>query len=264
MSDDPTAAPGVLVENRGPVALVTLNRPERLNALDLDMQLAYIDALDAADADPAIRAIVLTGAGRGFCAGADLGILAGGAPALKNLVPSTAVMPVHALRIRKPVIAAVNGPVAGIGFAYMCYSDFRLVAAGTRMSTSFASLGLVAEYGLSWLLPRLIGLQSAVDLLFTARPVDAEEALAMGLVNGVCEPEQLLPEAMALAERLAALSPHSLAVMKQQVYRDLHEPMSDALERTLDLMWTSFEGPDLAEAVDARNAKRPPVFPPLP
>lgn len=263
MSDDPTT-PGVLVENRGAVAVITLNRPDRLNALDLDMQLAYIDALDAADADPAIRAVVLTGAGRGFCAGADLGIIAGGPQALKDLVPSTAVMPVHALRIRKPVIAAVNGPVAGIGFAYMCCSDFRLVASGTRMSTSFAGLGLVAEYGLSWLLPRLVGLQSAVDLLYTARTLDADEALRIGLVNSVHEPEQLLPEAIALGERLAALSPRSLAVMKQQIYRDLHEPLSDSLERTLDLMWAAFEGADLAEAVEARNAKRPPIFPPLP
>jgi enoyl-CoA hydratase/carnithine racemase len=253
----------VLLRVEGTVATITLNRPERLNALDLDMELGYIEALDAADGDPGVRAVIVTGAGRGFCAGADLGVLAAGPQALKDLVPSTAIMPVHALRIRKPVIAAVNGPVAGIGFAYMCCSDFRLVAAGTRMSTSFASLGLVAEFGLSWLLPRLIGLPAAIDLLYTARAVDADEALRIGLVNAIHDSEQLLPAAQELAGRLSACSPRSLSVMKQQIYRDLHEPLSDALERTLGLMWGSFDGADLAEAVTARQEKRPPVFPPL-
>jgi enoyl-CoA hydratase/carnithine racemase len=227
------------------------------------MALGYIEALNAVDADSGVRAVVVTGAGRGFCAGADLGVLAAGPQAIKDFVPNTAVMPAHALRIRKPVIAAVNGPVAGIGFAYMCCSDFRIIAAGTKMSTSFASLGLVAEYGLSWLLPRLIGLPAAIDLLYTARTVDAEEALRLGLVNAIYEREQLLPEAIALGERLSAMSPRSLAVMKQQIYRDLHEPLSDSLERTLGLMWESFDSADVAEALAARPAKRTPVFPPL-
>jgi enoyl-CoA hydratase/carnithine racemase len=254
---------GLVLEVKGPVAIITLNRPDRLNAIDLDMELAYIEALDAADSDPAVRAVVVTGAGRGFCAGADLGILAGGPDALKGLVPNTAVMPMHALRIRKPVIAAVNGPVAGIGFAYMCCSDFRMVAAGSKMSTTFANLGLIAEFGLSWLLPRLIGLPAAIDLLYTGRVIDADEALRLGLVSKVCEREQLLPEAVDLAERLSAVSPRSLAVMKQQIYRDLHQPLGDSLEDTLTLMWEAFEAPDFAEAVAARDAKRPPVFPPL-
>jgi len=253
----------VLLEVEGTVATITLNRPDRLNALDLEMEMGYIEALDAADRDPAVRAIVVTGAGRGFCAGADLGVLASGPQAVKDLVPSVAVMPMHALRLRKPVIAAVNGPVAGIGFAYMCCSDFRLVASGTKMSTSFASLGLVAEFGLSWLLPRLIGLPAAVDLLFTARAIDADEALRLGLVNSIHEPEQLLSAAKELAARLSLVSPHSLAVMKQQIYRDLNEPLSDALERTLSLMWSSFDGADFAEAVAARQERRPPAFPPL-
>jgi enoyl-CoA hydratase/carnithine racemase len=265
MTTERSMAPddSVLLQVEGTVATITLNRPDRLNALDLEMQLGYIEALDAADADQAVRVVVVTGAGRGFCAGADLGVLAAGPQAVKDLVPNTAVMPVHALRIRKPVIAAVNGPVAGIGFAYMCCSDFRLVAAGTKMSTSFASLGLVAEYGLSWLLPRLVGLSAAVDLLYTARAIDADEALQMGLVNAVYQREQLVSETQILAERLSGVSPYSLAVMKHQIYRDLHEPLSDSLERTLGVMWESFEGPDFAEAVAARQEKRPVVFPPL-
>jgi enoyl-CoA hydratase/carnithine racemase len=261
--DNQTADDSILLELKGTVATITFNRPDRLNAMDLDMSLSYIEALDTADADPAVRAVIVTGAGRGFCAGADLAILSAGPQAIKALVPNTAVMPMHALRIRKPVIAAVNGPVVGIGFAYMCCSDFRLVAAGTKMSTAFASLGLVAEYGLSWLLPRMIGLPAAIDLLYTAKTLDADEALRLGLVNQVCEPEQLLLEATALAEHLSNMSPRSLAVMKHQIYRDLHEPLSDSLERTLGLMWDSFDSADVREALEARSAKRPPVFPPL-
>jgi enoyl-CoA hydratase/carnithine racemase len=124
-------------------------------------------------------------------------------------------------------------------------------------------LGLVAEYGLSWLLPRLIGLPAAVDLLYTARALDADEALRIGLVNGIHSPEQLLSEANILAEHLSSVSPRSLATMKQQIYQDLHEPLNDALERTLAHMWESFDAPDFAEAVAARRDKRPPVFPPL-
>jgi enoyl-CoA hydratase/carnithine racemase len=265
MTSERSMAPdgSVLLGVEGTVATITLNRPDRLNALDLEMELGYVEALDAANADPAVRAVIVTGAGRGFCAGADLGILSGGPQAVKELVPNTAVMPMHALRIRKPVIAAVNGPVAGIGFAYMCCSDFRLIAAGTRMSTSFATLGLVAEFGMSWLLPRLIGLPAAVDLLFTARAIDADEALRLGLVNSIHEREQLLPEARSLADRLSVLSPRSLAVMKHQIYRDLHEPLSDSLERTLGFMWASFGGPDFAEAIAARREGRPPAFGPL-
>lgn len=254
----------VMLEVEGLVATITLNRPEKLNALTTAMQQGYIEALDRADADPGVRAIVVTGAGRGFCAGADLAALQSGAPALRRLVPTTAVMPAHALEIRKPVIAAVNGPVAGIGFAVMACTDVRLASSSARIGTTFSQLGLVAEYGLSWLLPRLIGLPAAIDLLYSGRVVDADEALAMGLVSKVCEPDQLLGEARKVALGFAERSPRSLAVMKQQIYADLHRPFADALQRSLELMWESFEAPDLAEAIAARAEGRPPVFPPLP
>jgi enoyl-CoA hydratase/carnithine racemase len=255
--------PPILYERSGPVATITLNRPEKLNAVTLPMQLGYIDALDRADADPEVRAVVVTGAGRGFCSGADLEVLEQGPPALRALVPNTAVMPVHALRIRKPVLAAVNGAVAGIGFAMMACTDVRFVSSTARMSTSFARLGLVAEYGLSWLLPRQIGLGPAIDLLYSGRAIDAAEASAMGLVQRVCEPDELMAAAYDAAGQYAECSPRSLAVMKEQIYTDLQRPLSDALDAALDRMYEAFEGEDLAEAVAARAARRQAVFRPL-
>jgi len=254
----------VILEVDGPVATITLNRPDKLNALTAPMQSDYIDALDAADADPAVRAVVVTGAGRGFCAGADVAALEAGSTALRQFVPTTAVLPAHALSIRKPVIAAVNGPVAGIGFAVMVCTDVRLASSTAQMSTTFSSLGLVAEYGLSWLLPRMVGLPNAIDLLFSARTVDAAEALAMGLVAEVCEPDRLLAEARRVALGFAERSPWSLAMMKQQIYADLHRPLGDAMEHSLEAMRQSFDRPDLGEAITARAGRRPPVFPPLP
>ncbi len=257
------ADPTVLYERSGATATITLNRPDKLNALTLEMQLAYIDALDRADSDPAVRAVVVTGGGRAFCAGADLEVVNAGPEALRELVPSTAVMPAHALRIRKPVVAAVNGPVAGIGFALMACTDIRFASSTARVGTTFARLGLVAEYGLSWLLPRQIGLPAAIDLLCSGRTIDADEALALGVVQRVYAPDELLDAAHAHAESYAACSPHSLAVIKRQVYADLHRPLSDALDEALGYMYEAFEGDDLREAMAARAANRPPMFGPL-
>lgn len=255
----------VLVRHERAVAVITLNRPEKLNAMTGPMSLAYADALREADADPAVRAIVVTGAGRGFCAGADLAVLNEGPEAIRKFVPAAENLPLLALRLRKPVVAAVNGPVAGIGFAYMLGSDIRFAARGARISTSFSRLGLVAEYGLSWLLPRLIGTARAVELLLTGRTVDAEEAVTLGLVHHVTEPEDVLRAALDHAADLAAhCSPSSLAAIKTQVYGDLDRPLPEAVDLALGLMDTSFDGPDLAEALTARAHKRAPVFAPLP
>ncbi|MYQ30619.1 enoyl-CoA hydratase-related protein [Streptomyces sp. SID4956] len=255
----------VLVRHERAVAVITLNRPDKLNAMTGAMSVAYADALREADADPDVRAIVVTGAGRGFCAGADLAVLNEGAEAIRKFVPAAENLPHLALRLRKPVVAAVNGPVAGIGFAYMLGSDIRFAARGAKIATSFSRLGLVAEYGLSWLLPRLIGTAPAVELLLTGRTVDAEEAAALGLVHHVTEPGDVLRAALDHAADLAAhCSPASLAAIKSQVYGDLERPLSQAVDHALSLMDASFDGPDLAEALTARDHKRAPVFAPLP
>lgn len=254
----------VLVRQERSVAVVTFNRPQVLNAMTKQMAMEYAHALREADADPQVRAIVVTGAGRGFCAGADLAILNQGPQAIRTFLPPAEDLPHLALRLRTPVIAAVNGPVAGIGFAYMLGSDVRFAARGVKMTTSFSRLGLVAEYGLSWLLPRLIGASRAMELLLSGRTLDAEEAERIGLVHRVVEPERLLAEAVDYAADLASgCSPHSLATIKAQVWADLERGHDEALAETLKLMDASFDGPDLAEALAARREKRPPVFAPL-
>src|SRR3954447_10901770 len=197
----------VRYEVDGAVGVLTLNRPQRLNAWTTRMEYEYRWALAQADADPDVRAVVVTGAGRGFCAGADFGALdriveAGQyieAPppseeAGEVIAPRAGVPPAfeHVLTfplgMRKPVIAAVNGPAAGVGFALMCFADLRFAAAGAKLTTSFSRLGLPAEHGLSWVLPRLIGPTRAADLLLSSRVFLAEEAEAMGLVNRVEPP----------------------------------------------------------------------------
>jgi enoyl-CoA hydratase/carnithine racemase len=254
----------VLVERHDRVAVVTLNRPGKLNAVTRELSDAYAARMRAADADPDVRAIVVTGAGRGFCAGADLSILSAGADALSQFLPPTEDLPQLALDLRTPVIAAVNGPVAGVGFAYMLGSDIRFAAQGATMSTTFARLGLVAEYGLSWLLPRLIGVPAALDLLLTGRTIDAHEAARLGLVHAVLPPADLLDHAIAYGNDLARhCSPFSLASIKAQVYADAARDRASALADTLERMHHSITRPDLAEAMRARSEQRPPEFGPL-
>ena len=179
------------VEDR--VATVTLNRPEKLNAWTVVMAGELREALAKAEADEGVRAIVITGAGRGFCAGADMSRLAAaaagsstlGAPPMptEGLEANFAQRLSYMLAVKKPILAAINGPVAGVGLVVTFYCDMRFMAAGTKLTTAFARRGLVAEHGIAWLLPRLIGPMNALDLLYTARSVEAEEAEKMGLVR---------------------------------------------------------------------------------
>ncbi|NEW69283.1 enoyl-CoA hydratase [Streptomyces rapamycinicus] len=251
----------VLVRREHAIAVVTLNRPHALNAVTLDMATSYARLLRTLDADPQVRAIVVTGAGRGFCSGADLEVLNQGAEAIRSFVPAEQDLPDLALRLTKPVIVAVNGPVAGIGFAYMLGSDIRYAARDARISTTFPRMGLVAEYGLSWLLPRLIGTPWALDLLLSGRTLDADEAARIGLVHHVTEPGEVLTAALAHAKDLVThCAPSSLAAIKSQVYGDLDRTWEAALANTLHLMDNSFVGADFAEALDARSKNRAPVF----
>jgi enoyl-CoA hydratase/carnithine racemase len=254
----------VLSEVSDGVATVTLNRPDRLNAVTPTMARAYAQTLLALDDDPAVRVVVVTGAGRGFCAGADLGQLAQGVEHLDAHYASPDAAPDTALRMRKPVVAAVNGPVAGLGFAYLLGCDLRVVASTATISTSFARLGLVAEYGLSFLLPRIVGLSRATELLLTARTIDADEALRIGLAHEVVGPGESLDRARAIAlDMVATTSPASWAAVKHQLLADAHDSFDGSMTRAYALMRESFRGPDLAEAVSARAEGRPPRFSPL-
>lgn len=245
------------------VLLLTFNRPERMNAWTADLEDAYFDHLEAAAADPEVRAIVVTGAGRGFCPGADMEELAdiarrGGLDS-RSRRPQT--LP---LGVPKPIIAAVNGACAGIGLAQALMCDIRLAAAGVKFTTAFARRGLVAEHGMSWILPRLLGPAVALDLLLSARVVQSEEAAELGLVNAVYPPDQLVPEALAYARDLAAnCSPTSMAVIKAMVYRHLELPLASAMTEANRIMTQSLGWPDMTEGVASFVERRAPRFLPL-
>jgi enoyl-CoA hydratase/carnithine racemase len=243
------------------VALLTLHRPDRLNAWTIAMEDRYLDLLLEAEADERVRAIVVTGAGRGFSPGVDLAP-GGDDPRLYgSLERRPTTLP---LSIRKPVLAAVNGPVAGVSLVQTLQCDLRFAAAGVKMTFAFPRRGLVAEYGVSWLLPRLIGTSRALDLLLSGRVVLAEEAFAMGLVNRVLPADELLDATIAYAADLATeCSPASMAVIKQQVYADWENDLETSRVRVAGLMGASLDGPDFTEGVRSFLKKRPPQFAPL-
>jgi enoyl-CoA hydratase/carnithine racemase len=248
----------VLYDVTDGVAVLTLNRPERLNAWVPEMQVRYFDLLEQAAADPEVRVIVVTGAGRGFCAGADMEVLQGNAADDGQGDDRPQTFP---MTIPKPVIAAVNGPAAGLGLVMALMCDLRFAAAGTKLTTAFARRGLIAEHGISWVLPRLVGSAHALDLLFSGRVVLAEEAAGMGLVNAVHPAESLLDETLAYARELATWSsPTSMAVMKKQVYEHLERANADSLAESNQLMAESFGRPDFAEGVASFVEGREPRF----
>ena len=262
------------------VALVTLNRPERLNGWTGRMEREYRLCLEAADRDADVQVAVVTGAGRAFCAGADKAGLdrmaaAGeyddgqrgrplpqvGSPAR----PDFGQRHTFPFALRKPLIAAVNGAAAGVGFVVLCFADIRFAARGAKLTTSFARLGLPAEYGASWILPRLIGAGRAADLLLSSRVVLAEEAAEWGLINRVFEPDSLLPATMSYAREIAAgCSPAALAVIKQQLYADLLDDLATSARRSYELMEQMATQPDFAEGVAALSERRAPRFGGLP
>jgi enoyl-CoA hydratase/carnithine racemase len=259
----------VLREVRDGVCVLTLNRPEQLNAWTQAMEDRYFDLLEEADRDPDTRVIVVTGAGRGFCPGFDmqeLEALSAGDGGT-NGAPQA---PVHRrpqtfpLSVRKPIIAAINGACAGIGLVQALMCDLRFAAAGAKFTTAFARRGLVAEHGIAWMLPRLTGHAHALDLLLSGRVFRAEEAERLGVVNRAVPAEELRDHALTYARDLAVnCSPASMAVMKAQVYADLHRPLDEALEDADRLMAESFGREDFGEGVKSFVERRPPEFPPL-
>ena len=251
----------VLYAQSSGVATLTLNRPERLNAWTPALSTRYFDLLQRADDDPDVRVVVVTGAGRGFSAGADLDVLQGSGSA----AAPDARLQTFPLSIRKPILAAINGPCAGIGLVLALMCDVRFAAAGTKFTTAFSRRGLVAEHGISWILPRLIGHARALDLLYSGRVFLAEEALALGVVNRVLAPERVLQETLTYAQDLVAnCSPAALAEMKRQVFEAYESDLGTAVALANRLMVESFRRPDFKEGVTSFLEKRPPVFPPLP
>lgn len=263
-----------------PVAVITLNRPERLNALTTRLLSEIEHAVAAAEADPRVVGIVLTGAGRGFSAGADmdlLGSLASGEgdgagsqdllrsnPGSRTLGQDFDVTYAYLLRVRKPVVAAINGPCAGLAFAIAVLCDLRFASERAVFTTAFSQRGLVAEHGMSWILPRLVGPSRALDLLWSARRVDAAEALRIGLVDRVVAHDAIVSEARNYLEELARRSsPTSIALMKEQVYRDLMTTLGPAMKEANHMMLESLARDDFREGVASFVEKRPPRFPRL-
>jgi enoyl-CoA hydratase/carnithine racemase len=269
----------ILFDIEDPIATITLNRPERLNALTARTQVEMRHALLQADKDPRVVGIILTGAGRAFSAGADmqdLGKIANSRrveadPALAQLErearPEVADPEFRGAwsfipSLKKPVIAAINGPVAGMSFAITTMCDLRFASETAVLTTSFSQRGLVAEYGLSWTLPRLVGHAKALDLLWSARKIGAAEARDLGLVDRVFAPDELLSSTKAYLQELAVrCSPTSIMLMKRQVYLDLMRPLDRAMEEAMQLMAESLTRDDFREGVASFVEKREPKFP---
>jgi enoyl-CoA hydratase/carnithine racemase len=251
----------VLYEVQEGIAQVTLNRPDALNAWIPELGRAYFDRLEEADSSPDVRVIVVTGAGRGFCAGVDFGHL-------RDIYEGRASSDDDDSRpqslprsLRKPVIAAINGGCAGLGFVMALMCDIRFAARGAKLTTAFARRGLVAEYGLSWILPRLLGPSRALDILLSGRTVIAEEAHAMGLVDRLAEPGQTVQDAREYAAELIRYSsPSSMATIKRQVYDDLDRSFAGSMASAIEYMAQSFDRPDFREGVESFVEHREPSF----
>ena len=269
----------ILYEVSDPVATITLNRPDKLNALTgrtmAELRHAVADAEQRSD----VVGIVITGAGRGFCAGLDMNTLqaisetgdtsAMGSGGVESSNPGDSSMGAeyqlgpftYLLTVRKPVIAAVNGACAGLGFSLAIFSDMRFASEKAVFTTVFSHRGLVAEHGNSWMLPRLIGPGRALDVFWSGRKFDGAEAFQLGIANRVTSPETLVEEASEYIRTLAAnCSPTSIMHMKQQVYKQLNQQLGEAMRETNRLQDESSRWPDLKEGVASFMERRPPKF----
>ena len=255
----------------GSVGVIKLNRPDRMNAWTGRMHTEYRWLLQELEADPSVRAIVVTGNGRGFCVGADNKALEGHVArggydsGTDDEIPTPgygiheefdATFAYH-FGLSKPVIAAINGPAAGVGLVLACYADIRFAVPGVKFTTAHGKLNLPAEYGLSWLLPKLVGLGIANDLLFTSRVFMSDEAQQIGLVNRLVEPESLLDEAVKYAQAMVdSVSPNSLKQTKRQIYADQHRDVATAVNESEQLLKDMMKQKDYPEAIKAYMEKR--------
>ena len=267
----------ILYDVKDPVAVITLNRPDALNALTGRMQREFKHALAEAESDPAVVGVVLTGAGRGFCAGADIGGLQSTADGKKNPEEDLSALKAtpgdqkmgenfkisytFMLSLKKPIIAAINGPCAGLGFCYALLCDMRFAEKQAKFTTAFSQRGLIAEHASSWLLPRLIGSGKALDILWSARKFEGEEAKELGLVERVVDTGESLNAAIQYIQELAQhVSPTSLQIMKAQVYRHLNMELGEAMVESNQWMDESLKSEDFKEGVTSFIERRKPNF----
>lgn len=270
----------ILYEVVDGLATITLNRPDKLNAWTPQMELEIYDAATRADKDDAVRVLIVTGAGRGFCAGADMQVLKWvtevdwknadrNDPKLQitperevpGALPDFSKTYSYFPALSKPTIAAINGPAVGLGLIFAMYCDIRIASDQARFGTAFSRRGLIAEHGLSWMLTQLVGLPNALDMLYSARMVDAAEAEKIGLVNRVVPAEDLIDTVRNYAGDLAAnVSPRSTRVIKRQVYQALFQTLGEAIDVANEEMFASFASDDFREGVMHFIEKRPPKF----
>lgn len=267
----------ILYEIDGPVATITMNRPDQLNALTGLMQAEIRHALDQSERNPDVIGTVLTGAGRGFCAGVDMNDLSDMSDAGERTGASHADLkcdpgnpdddpnykssPTYFLGLRKPLIAAINGAAAGLGFSYATFCDMRFMERKAKIVTSFGPRGLIAEHGTSWMLPRIIGPGNALDIYWSSRRVDGEEAYRMGYANRLCEDGESAGDAREFLKEIAGTSaPMSIMMMKRQVYKHLNRELGESMDESTVWMDESLKRSDFKEGVASFVEKRPPNF----
>ncbi len=266
----------ILYEVSDPIATITLNRPQALNAWTPRMGAEVKHALAQAEADKSVVVIIITGAGRGFCAGADLKQLRGMSegqaraeipdgleadPGNKDMDADFRGTYTYPMSIPKPIIVAINGPIAGMAVPIALSCDVRFASDRAVFTTAFSRRGLIAEWGISWLLDRIVGPAHTLDIVMSARKFDAAEAERIGMVNRVLPHDELMPFVRDYAEDMAAnCSPASMAIMKRQIYEHLSERLGEAERESVKLMVESFDRPDFREGVTSFMDKRPPKF----
>jgi enoyl-CoA hydratase/carnithine racemase len=261
----------VLYQVTDTIATITLNRPERLNAWTPKLECELKANFQRAESDNGVRVIVLTGAGRGFCAGADLSILSSlsaqasigseGSSAQKSVLLELRSDYSYFTASTKPVVAAVNGPAVGLGLVMILFCDLRLASTAARFSTVFSRRGLIAEHGIAWLLPRVVGLPNAMDLLLSARQIDADEALRIGLVHQVLRAQDFREGVHEYARDFASnVSPRSMRVIKNQIYEAMLQTLPAAMTTADREMVASFDSDDFQTGITHFLSKNRPAF----
>jgi enoyl-CoA hydratase/carnithine racemase len=257
----------VLYEKKDRVAVITLNRPEKLNALNSQMNKDLKYALREAKENSEVKSIVLTGAGRAFCSGADISDFAGGVTledfkkmTEQNIMPETIITPFDLIDIPKPIIAAVNGVAVGFGTNVLLNCDIIIASEAASFGEFFIRMGLIPDMNGCLLLPMLVGIHKAKELIFTGERIDAQEALRIGLVNRVVPPDQLMPAALELARRFAESAPLALAVSKQLIHEGFKKVFDEMTAKEVQYQARLYSTHDHKEAAASFLEKRKPVF----
>lgn len=270
----------IIYEVDGPVATITLNRPDTLNALTDRTQAEVRHALEQSERNGDVIGNVITGAGRGFCSGVDMNALGAMSEAGKRVGtshdelaadpgnpdndPNYKSSPTYFLGLRKPLIAAINGACAGLGFSWATFCDLRFADRNAKFVSSFSPRGLIAEHGTSWMLPRLIGPANALDIFWSSRKFDGEEAYRLGYANRLCEPGESVADAQAYLREIAGTgAPNSIMMMKRQVYKHLNAELGPAMAESTVWMDESLARDDFKEGVASFVERRPPNFAPI-